>query len=155
MNKTLLFLIAFFLFYVPSGFCCEPCKEILGFQSTVQQADLIIVGRKIAEDTPAREQSNSGPESITIQVLKYLKGKAPRKIKVNSWDGMCPFGIVIDNRTYVIFLQKKGTPLFALGKVEYDAINQGCSIKTYPVESDTVYFEDQKISLDIFKLLLK
>ena len=102
MNKTLLFSIGFLFLNISSGFCCEPCKEILGFQETVKKADLIVIGRKTAESTPvpAREQSDSGPESITVQVSKTLKGKAPRTIKVNSWDGMCPYGIVIDHKTY-------------------------------------------------------
>ncbi len=128
---------------------CEPCVKALNFFETSAKADLIIIGEKYKE---GRVNVLGQPEDIEVKVLKVLKGKVGSSVlKVNSWDGMCPYGIVIDDKHYVIFLEKRQVP----GEnFEYDAVDRGCSIKTLLIEHDTVNFNGMMVPLDVFTGML-
>ena len=128
---------------------CEPCAEVLNFKETVQQADLIVLGEK-AGNGPLIGLSYfpDAASWIEIDILDILKGQeAQKRIRVNSWNGMCGYGIVIGEGQHVIFLVKtENSP----GGHQYDAVNYGCSVKTYPVKDDRVIFNGKDISKEGF-----
>jgi hypothetical protein len=107
----------------------------------VKQADLIIIGQKIA-DGPSTgvDGFNGGPEWIDIRILEILKGDISEKIiRVKSWYGICAYGIVIrDKNSYVIFLSRKDN--------RYYAVNGGCAIRTYNIYEDDVDFKENDLS---------
>lgn len=133
-----------------SAFACEPCQKTLNLIETIQKADVIIEGQKISEG-PRSEVLNpdyAKPEWIEIGVLDTLKGNpAEASVKVNSWDGMCPYGIVVDDRTYVFFLVKREVND---EEYAYDAVDFGCAQKTLIVENNAVNFHGSQVSLDDF-----
>lgn len=93
--------------FIPLIYACEPCEEELGFEETAKKADLIIIGQKVSEspDTNPSGGGPSGPDCIELKAFKVLKGNNDEnKIRVNSWDAMCDYGIVVDDKTYVMFL---------------------------------------------------
>lgn len=51
-------------------------------------------------------------------------------ITVNSWDGMCDYGIIADEKEYLMILVRKPE--------QYDAVNNGCSVKQGVVEGGKV-----------------
>lgn len=119
-----------------SAWSCEPCESTLGLQETIQQADLIIVGQKIKNITEPGIPEEISPE-ILVRVDQTLKGFIKEKeLKVHSYSGECPYGIVVDDKSYLIFL--KGPP--------YTAVNQGCAVKTVPVEEGLVAHEGRRLS---------
>jgi hypothetical protein len=128
---------------------CEPCAEVLGLDETVRQADLVIVGRKTdAEPHAATGPAGAAPDWIDVEVLQVLKGtSAEARLRVNSWDGMCDYGIVVDAHPHVMFLVK---PRPGQGRVFYDAVNDGCAVKTYPIDGNQVRLDDESIAVEQF-----
>lgn len=127
---------------------CEPCRETFDFQQTVQHSDAIIIGQKIEEGPQTEPRFPSSPDWIKVKVLRGLRGGViDPEIKVNSWDGMCPYGIVVDDKTYVMLLKAKAD---SPEGYQYDAVNYGCGVKTYLLENDQIAFEGRKISLADF-----
>jgi hypothetical protein len=111
-------------FFIIQAHACVPCPSKLSFDETLKRADLIIIGQRTDyEEREAFVELPQGPDTISVKILDTLKGKAPSDIiTVNSWDGICAFGIVADNSIYFMALTKKG-PIF-------DAVNNGCAFKT-------------------------
>ncbi len=139
-----------------SAWGCEPCSGTLNLVETVDKADLIIVGQKIADGT--KTESNSpdytGADWIEVQVIEVLKGDPPgqQQLKVKSWEDVCPYGIVVDDRVYVMFLEKKDD---AAGEYQYDAVNSGCALKTLLLEDDKVNVAGQALALGDFIEMLR
>ena len=135
---------------------CEPCPEEIDIKETYRRADLVIVGEKFSEG-PSSNTQPSGPEWIEVQTSKIIKGISDSNhFKINSWDGMCGYGIVIDEKTYVIFLEKKSPHKdFTWDDYAYDAINSGCSVKTLLIENGEVNFNNEKIPLEEFIIQLQ
>jgi hypothetical protein len=116
---------------------CEPCAELLDLNETTQRADLIVIG----EQVDSGPSTGSGPDWIVVRIDEVLKGDAPgERIRVNGWDGMCPYGIVVEPGTYVMFLADEGEM--------YAAINYGCAVKTLPVTGENVEVDEQSMLLD-------
>ena len=114
---------------------CEPCGERLDLEKTIRAADLIVVGQKMNEaDADNSDPALMGnPDSVMIHIKEVLKGAvAQDMISVNSWDGMCAYGIVVGEKEYVVFLAGKETAS------QFDAVNHGCSVKTLPVKDVSV-----------------
>jgi len=151
LKQSIYILLAFiFFFATPSLYACKPCAKDLIFEEAVKQADLIIVGRKIAEgprtDTP--ELLYGGPDWITVQITQTIKGNPEKtEILVNSWDAMCNYGIVVDDKSFVMLLAKKKGPV---DESEYDAVNNGCSVKTYLLDEGSVVMDSRKLPLTDF-----
>ena len=123
---------------------CEPCAYILNFEETVAEADLIMVGRKTA-DGPS---TGNGPDWISVQVVEVLLGNvAGGSIRVNSWDGMCAYGIIIEDDGLYVMLLKEGEDM-------YRAIEWGCSVKQFPVMDEYVQMDDGSVHLDDFVQML-
>ena len=154
MKETILIIAAILLTFISSEIhACEPCAKILNFEETIQRADLIIVGKKISEGPLAGpENFQVGPDWIEFKIMDVLKGESRKKIiKINSWNGMCPFGIQIDSGNHMLFLTSLEN---AVDAVQYDTVNFGCSVKTYPIEGEIVVFGDEKISMEKFTEIL-
>ena len=134
------FSIFVMLLIMPSRlWACEPCADIWNVEKTAQQADAVIIGQKIAEQRP------DSPEWIDVRVLRVLKGNVPdQHIRIASWYGMCSYGIVIDEHTYVMLLVGSDK---SQGRAYYDAVNYGCAVTTLPVQDDAVTIGDETIPL--------
>jgi len=130
MKRNSVFCNAVLLLIVMTArvYACEPCAVALDFEQTVRQADLIIVGQKVL-DGPRTDfgEGYGGPDWIDIEILEILKGEESKKrIKVNGWDAMCSYGIVIDKGEYIIFLKRRDVPdedyQYDAGESEYDEL---------------------------------
>ena len=68
------------LWFPALSFSCQPCRAKLNFQETVKRADLIIIGKKVADEGPMVRagRSNSLPEGSKIKIFRVLKGKTVR-----------------------------------------------------------------------------
>ena len=132
-----------FLFASSIVYACEPCPSTLNFEETVEKSDLIVIGQRTDFSPNEQDSFETLPESINVDIIEILKGSNNQnQITVNSWDGMCGYGIVVDDKEYVMLLQKKDNM--------YDAVNFGCSIKTFSVDNGLVDFNGDKISIDEF-----
>jgi len=118
---------------------CQPCKSKLDFEQSLKKADLVIVGKRIDYDPEEKM-----PSSIKVNIIKVLKGEIKEEqIEVKSWYGMCPYGIVVDNRIYVMILKK---PLEMQGV--YTTVNTGCSVTKLLVKSNKVSIDGKIMSIE-------
>jgi hypothetical protein len=121
-----------------AAFACQPCESTLNLEQSAGKAELIIVGERL--DFSPKEVR---PQSIKVRVVNILKGKAERKkIVVRSWYQICPYGIIVDDQRFVMFLSKS---------VEmpgmYEAVDGGCGVKTLSVQNKEVVVEGKRMSL--------
>jgi hypothetical protein len=124
---------------------CTPClpDRVLDLAETAEAADLIVIGRQVQRGP----STGTGPDWITIRVSEVLKGSTEEtRIRVDSFSGMCGYGIVVDRATYVIFLER--------GDDMYYAVNDGCAVHTVPVEGGEVTVDGQGMPIDEFVTLL-
>lgn len=120
-------------------FACQPCESSLNLEQSLSKATLIIVGSRI--DYDAEEVQ---PQNIRVKVLKVLKGKIGEEtISIRSWYGMCPYGIIVDDQTYLMILTKSSEM-----PDMYEPVDYGCSIRTLLLKSDTVTVDGEKMSLE-------
>jgi hypothetical protein len=153
MKRRLFVIPALILFSLTLGLsearACEPClkEKSMQFEETARAADLIIIGHR-TDFSPDEIRTGIGPETIKVKVARVLKGKAGKEeIKVKSWSGMCPYGIILnDNLQHVIFLKKLGEMYYAV---------EMCSVKDFAIKDGMVEFEDQKIAIEDFQLKLE
>ena len=135
-----------------SCWACEPCPRILGLEETAQRADIVLIGRKVKEgprSNPAR--APGGPEWIDVAVEQVLKGTVSAKtIHVNSWDGMCQYGIVMGADTSVLFLR---APVMRAGRIEYGSVDNGCSVTALPMRDGQVIVKTQAMSIETLQAL--
>jgi hypothetical protein len=121
------------------AFACQPCQSTLTLEQSASKAELIIVGERL-NFSPNEVR----PQSIKLRIVSILKGKAERKkIVVRSWyQKICPYGIIVDDQRYVMFLSKS---------VEmpgmYEAVEGGCGVKTLSVQNKEVLVEGKRMSL--------
>jgi hypothetical protein len=144
MKRAWASIITFILLlaYATPARACEPCYRILTLEETAAAADLVIIG-KLAKEGPITDNfPHGGPDWIEIQVLEVLKGEpSAKKIRANSWDGMCAYGILLpDKGKYLIFL--------AAGDEYYKAVEIGCAAKQYPIVDGMVVLENETVPLD-------
>jgi hypothetical protein len=131
------------LLAVQIAYACEPCPEVLTFEESVAAADLIIIGERVGSGP----STGDGPDWIMVDIYEILKGNTTEtRIRVNSWDGMCPYGIVVDDGLYVMILDQF--------EDQYDSVHWGCSVKTFPVESEMVMMGDGPVPIDDFVQML-
>lgn len=131
--------IAFTVLLLSAGaFACQPCQSTLTLEQSANKAELIIVGERL-DYSPKEIQ----PQTIKVRVLSVLKGKVEHKeIVVRSWYQMCPYGIIVDNQRYVMFLSKS-----AEMPGLYEAVEGGCGVKTLSVQRKVVLVEGKRMSL--------
>jgi len=118
---------------------CEPCGSSLNLDKSLAGADLVVVGKRLDYDADEVQ-----PQSIKVRVLSVMKGEiAGETINVRSWYGMCPYGIIVDDQTYLMIL-KKSSEMPGM----YEPVAYGCSVRTLLVKSDTVTVDGEKMSLE-------
>lgn len=136
----LFFVLPFLWSY--SVLACEPCESNLGIEETIAQADLILIGQKIRDIVEPGIPPDTPPE-IVVRIDRFLKGFVKEKeLKVHSFSGECPYGIVVDEKSYLIFL--KGPP--------YTAVNNGCAVKTLPAQEGLIEWEGRRLSPNEFAM---
>ena len=124
---------------------CQPCRSKLDLEQSLKKADLVIVGKRIDYDPEEKM-----PSTIKVNIIKVLKGEIKKKqIEVKSWYGMCPYGIVVDDRIYVMILKN---PSKMQGM--YTTVNSGCSVTKLLVKSNKVSVDGRIMSIeDIEKII--
>ncbi len=140
-------LILTVLLSVPQFVCaCEPCARSLDWVETARSADVVVLGRKF-DDGPA--EADGGPDYIDLKVDDELLGTAISEVvRVNSWDGMCPYGITLTNSApHIVFLTESN--LSRTG-AHYTAVSLGCGAKALPVVDDHVVLDSARIPLSEF-----
>lgn len=146
-HKTLILLgTAAVLFSSVKAQACEPCSKILNLSETSSLADLVIVGKSLTKNVPPAQEPG-GPDEIEVWIIRVIAGKEERRtITVNSWDAMCPYGIVVDSTPHVMLLKRD--------KEKYDSVNWGCAEKSYKIEKETVSVDGKEMSIDAFAELV-
>ena len=132
-------------FWAPvCGLACEPCATTLDTSASIERADLIIVGQRTDYSVSETQLSVGGPDTVRVKILDVLKGHPAQQneVVVNAWDGMCDYGIVVDDRPHVMFLQQRGAI--------YDAVDYGCGLKALLVENGGVDVDGHRITLETF-----
>lgn len=141
---ALIFLIVTFLAAIPAS-ACEPCAEMLTLEESAAEADLIIVGAMLDQGP----STGNGPDWITVQVVERWKGaRTPDRIRVNSWDGMCLYGIPAESGEFLMLLEQRDD--------QYVTVNSGCAISRYTIDAanEQVIVDDQPVSYTDFIDLL-
>jgi len=150
-RSLLILLILLFCFAaVDTTRACEPCLVVLTLEETATQADLIVIGNKVGQD-PEYQGDIDGPEWIDVQILETWKGASEDEIiRVNSWDGMCAYGIIYweGDETLLMFLSEVEDHHNA--GVQYDTVEWGCSVPQLVVEDNSVSYEEMSIELNAF-----
>jgi len=109
MRNTMLIAVAIMLIFSSEIYACEPCGNSLDFNETVRRSDLVIIGEKFSDGpwTGLRD-SQAGPDWIEVKVHDVLKGESNEDaITINSWNGMCSYGILIGDGKHIIFLKRR------------------------------------------------
>src|SRR5688572_29770613 len=141
---TLIMVLAAALLIALDAHACEPCQNIATFDEAADAAQLIIVGQVVAEGP----STGSGPDWITVQIIDVLKGTPPdTRIRVNSWDGMCGYGILLTRGEQAVMLLTDGGDQFV-------TVNYGCAISQYAMSGSDVIVDDQPVALNDFAAML-
>ena len=128
------------------AFACQPCAEFLSMQDAVDEADLVIIGRRTDY-----KKDEKMPEGITIYVERVLKGDIEpfSEITVRTMYGMCPYGVYMKDETALVFLKKLEKPKWSWQAIiphrfDYTSVSYGCAPKAIP-------FVDGKVKIgDLF-----
>lgn len=154
-------IILIVLFIADSVLACESCPHILNLEETIQQSDVVIIGKRTDHD-PEEQSFGSGfpkrPELIKIQVIRTLKGEPGfSTLNAHSWYGMCPYGIQLKNEEALIFLSKtesnSGNKLLGLDyyfRDRYGSVNNGCAQKSFEVKNNQLEIDGKIITVDGF-----
>lgn len=132
------------------AYACEPClaEKSLNWEQSVKEASLIVVASRVGIGIEAPEGDQ--PQQIKVQVERVLRGSVKEnQITVHSWSGMCPYGVVLNDKSrYVLLLRGDGEI--------YDAVER-CSVKAMHVsggkEESTVLDPYAKEELPLAQLL--
>jgi hypothetical protein len=142
----------FHLWYPASSFSCQPCRSKLNFQETVKRADLIIIGKKVADEGPMVRtgRSHSRSEGGKVKIFRVLKGKTGRDtIDVRCMYGMCGYGICLDDdQVYVMFLSAVRSEG---GGYDYASVHSGCAVKYYRVMDESVVMDGETVPMSEFE----
>lgn len=131
---------------------CELCPddELLTLAETVAQADLIVIAQKIGDEDGrvTVPDPDGGPEWSTLQIREVLRGTASQpEIIVNSWEGMCSYGIIVGDQPVLLLLEESSS---ADEPYQYDAVARGCGEKGYLVTNDSINLNGTVLSIDQF-----
>ena len=157
--KVVIFVVMLFcavhMWFPASTYSCQPCRAKIDFKETVKQADLIIVGKKVADEgqmvRTGRNQSR--PEGGKIKIVRVLKGKTGRDtIDVRCMYGMCGYGICLEgDGLYVIFLSAVKAEG---GGYDYTSVHSGCAVKYYKVVDESVVMDGGKVPMAEFEKMV-
>jgi hypothetical protein len=145
MKKVLL--LSFILLFINLSYACEDCRW-MNFEQIVNISDLIIIGQKVGEGpSTALLRGDGGPDWIKVEVIEVFKGSPKSSvIKVNSWDQMCPYGVIIEDSNRHVMLLREWTDLN--DKFQYNSA--GCGIDSYPIIDEQIDFSGELVSIDEF-----
>jgi hypothetical protein len=122
---------------VTLALACEPClaEKSLNWEQSIREASLIVAGSHADAITQAREGDQ--PQQINVQVMRVLRGSVKEnQITVHSWSGMCPYGVVLEDKAqYVLLLRGDGEI--------YDAVDR-CSVKAMRIAGG----KEESVTLD-------
>lgn len=120
-------------------FACQPCESTLNLEESLAKSELVIVGQRLDYDADETQ-----PQSIKVKVLSVMKGKMGEEtISVRSWYGMCPYGIIVDDQTYLMILTKSSEI-----PDMYEPVDYGCSVRALSVKSNTVTVNGEKMTIE-------
>ena len=143
---------------------CEPCGTTLDLRHSLEKADLVVVAKRPAVPKQPENPAN-GPACDELLVEGVLKGEFEgERLRVRSWYGMCPYGIILNEGTYVVLLRKAVSHEYDLARYDsecgqalkrkpelYSAVEEGCAVRHLAVESGSVEAEGVKLTLEEFK----
>jgi hypothetical protein len=129
---------------------CEPClaEKSLNWEQSIKEASLIVVGSRVGPGIQAPEADQ--PQQIKVQVERVLRGSVKEnQITVHSWSGMCPYGVVLNDKSRYVLLLRDGGEF-------YNAVAM-CSVKAMHIaggeEQSTVLDPYAKEELPLAQLL--
>lgn len=140
------FILTIILLTAQPTHACQPCAESFDWIETARSADVVVVGRKLDESA---EEDAGGPDWIDLMVDDELIGTAISEVvRVNSWDGMCPYGVQINGREpHIVFLKSAN---LSRTRAHYTAVAQGCGAKALPIVDDHVVVNETRIPVAQF-----
>jgi hypothetical protein len=147
-----------------AALACEPCGSRLDLPRSLEKAELVVVARRPAEPKQPEGPAN-GPACDVLSVEGVLKGEFKgEKLRVRSWYGMCPYGIILSEGTYVVLLSKAPEHAYDVSYPDdecakalkrkpelYVAVEQGCAVKALAVREGSVEAEGLKMTLEEFR----
>jgi hypothetical protein len=146
-------------------YACEPCHFNLTLRHSLAEADLVLVVKR-AEAPKGAPPRGAEPQCDELSVEEVLKGDFKgERVRVRSFYGMCPYGIVLGEGTYVVILKKatpsdyevSGDETAACGDAParkaglYVAVGGGCAARVLAVEDGAVEAEGRKLTLGEFR----
>ena len=121
----------------------------------MKRADLIVVGKKVADEGPMVRagRNKSFSEGSKIKIFRVLKGKTGRDtIDVRCMYGMCGYGICLqDDSLHVIFLSAVKSEG---GGYDFTSVHSGCAVKYYRVVDNKVVMDGGTIPMDRFEKMV-
>lgn len=133
-----------------AGFACEPCPKYIDLQQSIDEAKLIVVGKRTTPLQPEETRQEGGPQYIDVKVDAVLKGQAVTDLKAVAWFDMCSYGIVVPpDKPYIMILDKAEEETF------YRPLNNGCAASALAVEGNGVVTHDGLMPMETFKQSIK
>ncbi|MET0647399.1 MAG: hypothetical protein ABW208_12310 [Pyrinomonadaceae bacterium] len=148
------------------AYACQPCESTLDLARSLEQAEVVAVARRREGARPlgARGAERQCDELLVEKVLKgEVKGG---RLRVRSFYGMCPYGFVLGEGSYVVILGKASPSDYenrsaepgeecaaapAEGAGLYVPVRQGCAVKALLIEAGTVEAEEgSRVTLEEF-----
>src|SRR5687768_13249385 len=143
---------------------CEPCGSTLDLRRSLERAEVVAVVKRPERPRQPEEPSN-GPACDELLVERVLKGKVEgERLAVRSWYGMCPYGIILGEGTYVVILAGASSSDYDAAEASvgcdvsrerksglYAPVEHGCAVRSLRVEAGAVEAEGVKLTLDEFR----
>ncbi|HJQ33636.1 MAG TPA: hypothetical protein VJ866_15740, partial [Pyrinomonadaceae bacterium] len=147
-------------------YACEACHFNLNLPYSLKEADLVLVVKRAEarKDAPPRGPEPPCDELSVEEVLKGdFKGE---RVRVRSFYGMCPDGIIVGEGTYVVILKKASDSDYEVSGDDaaaacgdalsrkaglYVAVGGGCAARVLAVEDGSVEAEGRKLTLGEFR----
>lgn len=122
---------------------CQPCQNYVSFEDTVARAQLVVIGTAMKE--AVHEYDGENDDFMVLRVDGVLKGeKVSGDIRVQSWSGMCPYGLFMKNGTQaVVYLSPMDDA--------WQIVGNGCAEPASPVEDGQVRTTKGVVALDAFR----
>src|SRR5687767_9086771 len=85
---------------------CQPCESTLDLRRSLERADLVVVAKR-AKPSKEPDAPGGGAACDELTVERVLKGELEgESLTVRRWHGMCPYGVILGEGTYVVILRK-------------------------------------------------
>lgn len=143
-------ILAFFLLLPLNAIACEPCLTKAPISKTINTSSVIVIVTNKDRDSSAYLES--GPEVVTLQVEKTLKGDpGGETVDVHSWYGKCPYGVHMAlGQRAIVFLQESNDIMTGQWDGTYHLVDTGCSVGQLEIRSGKVYVDKKSLTVDDF-----